>query len=86
MKHLKKFSTIATATGIGALLATGMTGCFSNNQQQQETKAQNAFVIIEETAPGRYKIKDEERSFLFPSPTLSPLKQLHQVVQSFLLF
>ena len=59
MKHLKKLSTMATATGLGTLLATGMTGCFSNNQQQQETKAQNAFVIIEETAPGRYKIKDE---------------------------
>ncbi len=60
MKHLKKFSTIATATGLGTLLATGVTGCFSNNQQQQEeAKAQNAFVIIEETAPGRYQIKDE---------------------------
>ena len=60
MKHLKKLSTMATATGLGALLATGVTGCFSNNQQQQEeAKAQNAFVIIEETAPGRYQIKDE---------------------------
>ena len=72
MRHLKKFSTIATATGLGTLLATGMTGCFSNNQQQQETKAQNAFVIIEETAPGRYKIKDE-----FPAEeTRIVLKQL----------
>jgi hypothetical protein len=73
MKHLKKFSTIATATGLGTLLATGVTGCFSNNQQQQEeTKAQNAFVIIEETAPGRYKIKDE-----FPAEeTRIVLKQL----------
>ena len=60
MKHLKKLSTMATATGLGALLATGVTGCFSNNkQQQEEAKAQNAFVIIEETAPGRYQIKDE---------------------------
>ncbi|MCW8822325.1 MAG: UPF0323 family lipoprotein [Sulfurovum sp.] len=60
MKHLRKLSTIATATGLGALLATGVTGCFSDNQQQQEeTKVQNAFVIIEETAPGRYQIKDE---------------------------
>lgn len=63
MKHLKKLSTIATATGLGALLATGVTGCMSGNQQQQEeTRAQNAFVIIEETAPGKYQIKDE-----FPS-------------------
>lgn len=60
MKHLRKLSTIATATGLGALLATGVTGCLSDNQQrQEETKAQNAFVIIEETAPGKYKIKDE---------------------------
>jgi len=73
MKHLKKLSTMATATGLGTLLATGVTGCFSNNQQQQEqTKAQNAFVIIEETAPGRYQIKDE-----FPAEeTRIVLKQL----------
>jgi len=64
---------MATATGLGTLLATGMTGCFSNNQQQQEeNKAQNAFVIIEETAPGRYQIKDE-----FPADeTRIVLKQL----------
>ena len=72
MKHLKKLSTMATATGLGALLATGVTGCFSNNQQQQEQKAQNAFVIIEETAPGKYQIKDE-----FPADeTRIVLKQL----------
>jgi len=73
MNHIKKLSTIATATGLGAILATGLTGCFSNNQQQQEeAKAQNAFVIIEETAPGRYKIKDE-----FPAEeTRIVLKQL----------
>ncbi len=60
MKHIKKLSTIATATGLGALLATGLTGCFGNNEsKQEETKAQHAFVIIEETAPGKYQIKDE---------------------------
>ena len=59
MKHLKKLSTIATATGLGALLATGMTACSSNNQQQEQTQAKGAFVIIEETAPGKYQIKDE---------------------------
>ena len=73
MKQLKKLSTIATATGLGTLLATGLTGCIGNNQQQQEaTRAQNAFVIIEETAPGRYQIKDE-----FPAEeTRIVLKQL----------
>ncbi len=60
MKYIKKFSTIATATGLGALLATGMTGCSGNSQQQQEqAQAKGAFVIIEETTPGRYQIKDE---------------------------
>ncbi|RRS32504.1 MAG: hypothetical protein P794_01020 [Epsilonproteobacteria bacterium (ex Lamellibrachia satsuma)] len=60
MKYINKFSTIATATGLGALLATGLTGCMGDNQQQQEqAQTKGAFVIIEETAPGKYKIKDE---------------------------
>ena len=76
MKHIKKLSTIATATGLGALLATGITGCGESNQQQQEqAKAKGAFVIIEETAPGKYKIKDE-----FPAEeTRIVLKQLDGV-------
>jgi len=67
---------MATATGLGALLATGVTGCTSNNQQQQEqAQAKGAFVIIEETAPGKYKIKDE-----FPAEeTRIVLKQLDGV-------
>ena len=59
MKHIKKLSTIATATGLGALLATGITGCTANTQQEEQAQAKGAFVIIEETAPGKYKIKDE---------------------------
>ena len=59
MKHIKKLSTIATATGLGALLATGITGCTTNTQQEEQAQAKGAFVIIEETAPGKYKIKDE---------------------------
>jgi len=76
MKYIKKFSTIATATGLGALLATGITGCGeSKQQQQQEEQAKGAFVIIEETAPGKYKIKDE-----FPAEeTRIVLKQLDGV-------
>ena len=76
MKYIKKFSTIATATGLGALLATGVTGCGENNQQQQQQpQAKGAFVIIEETAPGKYKIKDE-----FPAEeTRIVLKQLDGV-------
>ncbi len=73
MKYIKKFTAIATATGLGTLLATGVTGCTGNSgQQQEEVKAQNAFVIIEETAPGKYKIQDE-----FPAKeTRIVLKQL----------
>jgi len=60
MKYLNKFSTMATATGLGALLATGVTGCTSNDQQKQEqAQAKGATVVIGETAPGKYKILDE---------------------------
>ena len=55
MKYIKSLSTIA-ATGLGTVLLTGVTGC---TQQQQQEQAKGAFVIIEETAPGKYKIKDE---------------------------
>jgi len=70
MKHLTKLSTIAAATGLGALLATGVTGC--TQQQQEQQQAKGAFVIIEETAKGKYKIVDE-----FPADeTRIVLKQL----------
>ena len=76
MKYIKKFSNIATATGLGAILATGITGCGENTQQlQQQTQAKGAFVIIEETAAGKYKIVDE-----FPAEeTRIVLKQLDGV-------
>ena len=60
MKYITKLSTIAAATGVGALLVTGVTGCTGNTQQQEEqSQAKGAFVIIEEITPGKYKIKDE---------------------------
>lgn len=73
MKQIKKLSTIAAATGLGALLATGITGCGDNsNQYEEQAQAKGAFVIIEETAPGKYKIKEE-----FPADeTRIVLKQL----------
>jgi len=76
MKYIKKLSSIATATGLGALLVTGITGCTDNSSQQQEVQAKKgAFVIIEETSKGVYKIKDE-----FPSDeTRIVLKQLDGV-------
>jgi hypothetical protein len=59
MKHIKKLSTIATATGLGTLLATGVTGCTQNSSSYEQQQSKGAFVIIEETAPGKYQIKDE---------------------------
>ena len=56
MKYIKSLSTIAV-TGLGTLLLTGVTGC--TQQQQEQQQAKGAFVIIEETAPGKYQIKDE---------------------------
>ena len=74
MKYIRKFSTVAAASGLGALLVTGMTGC-ENRTQQEQPQAKGAFVIIEETAPGKYKIKDE-----FPADeTRIVLKQLDGV-------
>ncbi len=72
MKHLTKLSALA-ATGLGAVLVTGVTGC--TQQTQEQAQAKGAFVIIEETAPGKYKIKDE-----FPADeTRIVLKQLDGV-------
>jgi hypothetical protein len=61
MKYLKQFSTVASATGLGLLLSTGLTGCVGGGDQQtqEQQQAKGAFVIIEETAPGKYKVKDE---------------------------
>jgi hypothetical protein len=72
MKYIKTLSIITTTT-IGTLLATGLSGCDSKTQSQTQLQTkQNAFVIIEEVAPGKYKIKDE-----FPADeTRIILKQL----------
>jgi hypothetical protein len=59
MKYIRQLSTLA-ATGLGAVLVTGVTGC--TQQTQEQAQAKGAFVIIEETAAGKYKIVDE-----FPS-------------------
>jgi len=69
MKYIKSLSTLA-ATGLSTVLLTGVTGC--TQQQQEQRQAKGAFVIIEETALGRYQIKDE-----FPADeTRIVLKQL----------
>ena len=55
---LKKISKFALVGGFGFILAGGMSGCSSeNNSEISQNKG--AFVIIEETQPGKYKIKEE---------------------------
>ena len=73
--HIKKISDYAMVGGLGALLVVGLTGCgdSSNNNQSQTqnqtdstftdaSQKQGAFVVVEESADGKYKIADE-----FPS-------------------
>ena len=59
MSIFRNLSTILLTSGVGAFLVTGMSACSNNNQTQEEQKAKGAFVVIEEIAPGKYKIKDE---------------------------
>jgi hypothetical protein len=69
-KNIKKFSNYALVGSLGAFLVTGLTGCgdSSNNNEGQNdaftnaSQKQGAFVIIEESADGKYAIADE-----FPS-------------------
>lgn len=62
MKHIKTFSsTILTSTSLAIFLASGVTGCQNQNQENSSELDQKngAFVVIEETEKGKYKIKDE---------------------------
>ncbi|PLY05269.1 MAG: hypothetical protein C0625_14670 [Arcobacter sp.] len=67
--HIKKISNYAMVGGLGAILVSGLVGCEdkSNNQQNQgqnnaftnANQKQGAFVIIEQSADGKYTIADE---------------------------
>ena len=70
--HIKKISNYAIVGGLGSLLIVGLVGCgdSSNDKNQQQNKAQSdaftnasqkegAFVVVEESADGKYKIADE---------------------------
>jgi hypothetical protein len=71
-KYIKKISDYTMVGGLGALLVVGLVGCDdassskpSQGQSDAFTNAsqkEGAFVIIEESADGKYKIADE-----FPS-------------------
>ncbi|AJD07033.1 UPF0323 family lipoprotein [Campylobacter lari] len=77
MKHIKTILKLSMISGIAAISAGALSACNnntsdSNNALSQAANAQGAFVIIEETAPNQYKIKDQ-----FPSDeTRVVLKQL----------
>ena len=70
--HIKKISNYAMVGGLGSLLVVGLVGCgdSSNDKNQQQNQGQNdaftnasqkqgAFVVVEESADGKYKIADE---------------------------
>ncbi|MBE2986785.1 hypothetical protein CCAL12920_06535 [Campylobacter sp. RM12920] len=75
MKHIKKIATYAAIGGFGAIVMAGLAGCTSNEQGdslEEVAQKTGAFVIIEETANGAYKILEEYPS----SETRVVLKQL----------
>ncbi|EGO0344604.1 UPF0323 family lipoprotein [Campylobacter jejuni] len=63
MKKIKKIIQIGMIGGLAAVAGGALAGCGSNNDNadtlNQAANAQGAFVIIEETALGQYKIKDQ---------------------------
>ena len=63
MKHIKKFSQIASSAAVAGILAAGLIGCGSGSESSANgaIQKQNATVFIEKTQNG-YKIADE-----FPS-------------------
>lgn len=78
MKHIKSILKLSMISGVAAISVGALSGCGSsndtsaNNALAQASNTQGAFVIIEETAPNQYKIKDQ-----FPSDeTRVVLKQL----------
>ena len=64
MKHIKRLKDISIASGVGAIMAFGLTGCGESNSTNtaQTIQKQGATVFIEKTSDGSYKIADE-----FPS-------------------
>jgi len=66
MKHINKISNYSVVGSIGAIAISSFGGCGDLGmpvQQppvtQEQNQAQNAFVVIEEVAPKKYKIAEE---------------------------
>ena len=67
MKYVRKISDYVIAGGIGALVIAGMQGCEKKGDENaftEASKAQGAFVVIEQMANGGYTIVEE-----YPSAT-----------------
>ena len=67
-KHIKKVASYAAVGGFGAVVMAGLAGCGSDNGGannndgsvlNEAAQKTGAFVIIEETAPGKYKVLEE---------------------------
>jgi hypothetical protein len=61
MRYIKRVSQVSTYVGLGTLLAVGLGACQQRSESRQALQPQekNAFVVIEEVKPGRYKIAEE---------------------------
>ena len=67
MKYIRKISDYVIAGGIGAMVIAGMQGCEQKSDENtftEASKAQGAFVVIEQLANGGYMIVEE-----YPSAT-----------------
>ena len=79
MSILRNLSKVAVASGVGAFLITGLSGCSDKGSgaNEEQAQAKGAFVVIEEVSKGKYKVKDE-----FPAEeTRIILKRLDGVEQ-----
>jgi len=68
MKYIRKISDYMIAGGIGVLVIASMQGCDNKDEKKNvladAAKTQGALVIVDEVAPGEYKIAEE-----YPSST-----------------
>lgn len=68
MKYIRKISDYMIAGGIGVMVIASMQGCEQKENQEnalkEAAKTQGALVIVDEIAPGEYKIAEE-----YPSST-----------------
>lgn len=62
MRKIKKIIQIGMIGGLTAVAGGALIACSNTDTSNQTSQAKGAFVIIEEVAPGQYKIKEQ-----FPS-------------------